>query len=68
MNDDNGYYLLRELVHHLPRSAEWTTAHRDTWLQAMESTVDLVMLERSLRQRREKRVVLPVVWNFMRGE
>lgn len=68
MNDDNGFYLLRELVQYLPRSARWTTAHRDTWLRAMESAVDLVMLERSLKRQREKRVVLPVVWNFMRGE
>lgn len=66
MNDD--YYLLRELVLRLPASAEWTTEHRDTWLKAMESTVDLVMLGRRREQREEKRVTLPVFWNFVRGE
>lgn len=65
MNDD---YFLRELVHRLPASAEWTAEHRDLWLSAMQAAVDLIMFERSLRQREEKRVILPVFWNFVRGE
>lgn len=63
MND----YLLRELVHHLPPSAEWTREHRDLWLAAMQAAVDLVMFERRQEQK-DNRVVLPVFWNFVRGE
>lgn len=65
---DDGFYLLRELVQRLPASAQWTRQHRDLWLTAMESAVDLVMKERSLKPSPPKRVVLPVVWNFCRGE
>lgn len=68
MNEMNNFPLLRELVHRLPPSAEWTKAHRDAWLLTMENTVDLIMLERSQRQREEKRVVLLAFWNFVRGE
>lgn len=65
---DEDFYLLRELVRRLPVYPKWTAVHRDTWLKAMESTVDLIMLDRSQKQRKAKRVILPVFWNFCRGE
>lgn len=65
MMDD---YLLKELVHHLPSSARWTKDHRDLWLLAMQAAVDLIMFERFQVQQKEKRIVLPVFWNFVKGQ
>ncbi len=67
MMKTDDYILLRELVYHLPHSAKWTREYRDLWLSAMQSLVDLAMFERQQNQRKE-RVILPVYWNFVKGD